>query len=245
MIASAFTAKTLPSYCRLLASLAVAALCLSARPASALVVYSIDDGTAENSVGEGGPNGGDVLFLNEFPVVPNGQTIASISVAFGDPATPSNTALLGLPYTVLLYSDPSGADNPDDAKLVAFASGVITSVNSNTFLTTDITPTNITTPDFFVGFELQKQPAGTFPAAIDTSNPLPNRSFVTYGARGTINPFDLTANQVPPETIESVPGAPDGNWLIRANAVPEPSTWVCVLAGAVGGCFLFRRRAVA
>ncbi len=230
---------------RLFVPLVIGAASLCAQSASALVYYSIDDGSANDSVGEGGPNGGDVLFLNEFPVAPNGQTIASISVAFGDPSETTNSALLGLPYTVLLYSDPSGTGNPDDATLIAFAGGVITSVDTNTFLTTPITPTNVTTSDFFVGFELQNQPPNTFPAAIDTDAPTyPDRSYVTYGASGTINPFDLAANQVPPETIESVPGAPAGNWLIRANMpVPEPSTWAYVMSAVAGGCLLFRRRA--
>ena len=238
------------SVCRhLLMPVAVVALGFCAQSASALVYYSLDDGTAENSVGVGGTQGGDAIFLNEFPVAPGGQTINSISVAFGDPTTPQNAALLGLPYTVVLYSDPNGDGNPTDGALLAFAGGVITSVNTNTFLTTNITSTNVTTGDFFVGFEIQNQPANTFPAAIDTTAPsYANRSYVTYGLSGTINPFNLGANQVPPTPIEQVvnPGftTPVGNWLIRANMpVPEPSTWALVGASVVGLGLVTRRRA--
>ena len=248
MITPSFPSKSGALFRFLLVPLAVAALGFCTPSASALVTYSIDDGTAEDGVGEGGPYGGDVLFLNEFPVAPNGNVIASISVAFGSPNTAAdNAALIGLPYTVLLYSDLNGDGNPSDATLLTFAGGVITAANTNTFLTTAITPTTVTTSDFFVGFELLNQPPGTFPAAIDETAPTDlGRSYVTYGFPGTLNPIDLEANEVPPETIESVPGSTPGNWLIRANySVPEPSTWAYVLASMAGGCLLFRRRAQA
>ena len=247
MTALDFSSRSHSPFRSLLVPLVVALGCW-AQSAAALVTYSIDDGTAEDGVGEGGPYGGDVLFLNEFAVAPDGNVIASISVAFGSPnKAADNAALIGLPYTVLLYSDPNGDGNPSDATLLAFADGIITTANTNTFLTTTIKPTTVTTSDFFVGFELLNQPPGTFPAAIDETAPTyPGRSYVTYGFPGTLDPIDLENNEVPPETIESVPGSTPGNWLIRANySVPEPSTWAYVLAGVAGGCLLFRRRAPA
>jgi hypothetical protein len=49
--------------------------------------YSIDDGTAENSVGL--TNGGTAIFFNGFSVVPGQNTIGSILVAFGTPTSPN------------------------------------------------------------------------------------------------------------------------------------------------------------
>ena len=72
-----------------------------------------------------------------------------------------------------------------------------------------------------------------FPAAIDESNPIPNRSWVAT----TGNPNDLSG-AIPIEQAGLL-----GNWLIRANAVPEPSTWAMLgFGGAMRVAFLRFRR---
>jgi len=174
-----------------------------------LFTYLIDDGTAEDSVGL--TAGGNLLVLNSFPVSGGNNVITSISCAFGTPLFPDPT-LNGLPYTAVLWSDPNGDGSPTDAVVLAMAPGVIAQEGTNTFITTTIPPTMVTTANFFVGF-LITHTAGQFPAAFDETAPtFANRSWVAQ----TSNINDLSGAI----TIESV-GAPPGNWLIRADS-PTP-----------------------
>ena len=87
------------------------------------------------------------------------------------------------------------------------APGVISQQGTNTFITSVIPPTMVTTTNFFVGF-LITHTAGQFPAAFDEDAPtLPNRSWVAVTS--SIN--DLSGAI----TIESAGLV--GNWLIRAD----------------------------
>ena len=74
--------------------------------------------------------------------------------------------LNGLPYTAVLWSDPNGDGSPTDAVVLAMAPGVISQAGTDTFITTAIPPTMVTTANFFVGF-LITHTAGQFPAAFD------------------------------------------------------------------------------
>lgn len=204
--------------------------------------YLIDDGTSENGVGLTG--GGDVIALNSFSVTGGLSLITSISIAWGTPLFP-NATLNGTNYTVVLWSDPNGDGNPNDAVVLATAPGVIAAADTNTFITTAITPTAVLTPNFFVGF-LITNANGQFPAAFDQTAPtFPNRSFLAGGNVGTGNINNLNANGIPVATIESLGLV--GNWLIRANgvAVPEPSTYMLTgigLLGLIGGRRFIRRQ---
>jgi len=169
--------------------------------------YLIDDGNADDSIGL--TNGGTFVALNEFPVTAGCNMITSIEIAWGTPLNP-DPSLDGLAYTAVLWSDPNGDGSPHDAVVLATAPGVISQEGTNTFLTSKITPTLVTTPNFFVGFIITHN-AGQFPAAYDETNPLPNRSWVDQ----TSDINDLTQAI----TIEST-GLPPGNWLIRAVAQP-------------------------
>src|SRR3954463_15078037 len=169
-----------------------------------LFTYSIDDGTAEDSIGL--TAGGTFVSCNSFPVTGGNNVITSISIAWGTPAFPDPT-LNGLPYTAVLWSDPNGDGSPTDAVVLAQVPGVIAAAGTDTFITTPIPPTMVTTANFFVGF-LVTHTAGQFPAAFDETAPtLPNRSWI-----------DLTSNinnlsgSAPIESFGLV-----GNWLIRAD----------------------------
>lgn len=175
--------------------------------------YAIDDGTSEDGVGLFA--GGDFIVLNEFAIVPGSETITSVDIAWGWPEFFDPT-LNGLPYTVCLWSDPNGDGSPTDAVLLTTAKGVVTEQGTDTFINTPITPTTITTPNFFVGF-LITHASGQFPSAFDESNWLPNRSY--WAADTTPHSGDimnLNNNEQPVVTIESA--GLFGNWLIRANA---------------------------
>src|SRR6476620_7444664 len=184
-----------------------------------LFTYMIDDGTAEDSIGL--TAGGSLVALNSFPVSGGNNVITSISIAWGTPLFPDPT-LNGLPYTAVLWSDPNGDGSPTDAVVLAQAPGVVSNAGTDTFITTTIPPTMVTTANFFVGF-LITHAAGQFPAAFDETPPtLPNRSWVD----ATSNINDLSGAI----TIESAGLV--GNWLIRADgntggptptATPSPS----------------------
>jgi len=164
----------------------------------------IDDGTAEDSIGL--TSGGSFVACNSFPVSGGNNVITSISIAWGTPAFPDPT-LNGLAYTAVLWSDPNGDGSPTDAVVLAMAPGVISQQGTDTFITTVIPPTMVTTTNFFVGF-LITHTAGQFPAAFDETAPtLPNRSWVAQ----TTSINDLSGAI----TIESAGLV--GNWLIRAD----------------------------
>jgi hypothetical protein len=167
--------------------------------------YVIDDGTAEDSVGYN--SGSTFVACNSFPVTGGNNVITSISIAWGTPAFPDPT-LNGLPYAAVLWSDPNGDGSPTDAVVLASAPGVISQQGTNTFITTTIPPTMVTTANFFVGFIIT-QPGNQLPAAYDETAPtFPNRSWVAL----TSNIHDLST-AIP---IEST-GLRPGNWLIRAD----------------------------
>src|SRR5262249_53188612 len=169
-----------------------------------LFTYSIDDGTAEDSIGL--TSGGTFVACNEFPVTGGNNVITSISIAWGTPAFP-DPSLDGLPYTAVLWSDPNGDGSPTDAVVLAMAPGTISQQGTNTFITTTIPPTMVATTNFFVGF-LITHVAGQFPAAFDEDPPtFSNRSWVAQ----TSNINDLSGAI----TIESAGLV--GNWLIRAD----------------------------
>lgn len=127
----------------------------------------LDDGTAENGVGL--IAGGDIIELNEFAVIPGSETITSISIAFGTPLFP-DPSLNGLSYTAILWSDPNGDGSPTDAVVLATAPGTVSQAATDTFLVSNITPTTVTTPNFFVGCIITSS-AGQFPAALDDIGP--------------------------------------------------------------------------
>lgn len=191
------------------------------------LTYQIDDGSSEQSIGL--TSGGNLLCLNEFTVTGGNNIINSIAIAWGTPSFPDPT-LIGLTYTAYLWNDPNGDGSPTDATVLTSQSGVITSQGTDTFLVSLIAPTHVLTANFFVGFVINQLP-GQFPASQDTTNPLSNRSWVSLG--GDPN------NMSDAEPIEFY-GLP-GNWMIRADAVPEPSTYALVGLGLAGIVFLGRR----
>ena len=168
-----------------------------------LFTYVIDDGTAEDSIGL--TAGGTFVSCNEFPVTGGNNVITSISIAWGTPLFPDPT-LNGLSYTAVLWSDPNGDGSPTDAVVLAMAPGVISSAGTDTFITTTIPPTMVTTANFFVGFLITHN-AGQFPAAFDETAPIPNRSWIDLTS--SIN--DLSGS-APIESFGLV-----GNWMIRAE----------------------------
>ncbi|MGZ5672975.1 MAG: PEP-CTERM sorting domain-containing protein [Burkholderiales bacterium] len=164
------------------------------------ITYSLDDGTAEIGVGIV-PN---MTFGNHFTVVPGGQTIGSISIAWQG----GN----GTPVTVKLWSDPNGDGNPSDAILLSSIVGVISNANTNTFITYDIPDVTLLLPSFFVGASVVNPAAIAAFAAGDLTPPSANQSWDAAAA-------DFAGSS--PSVVANV------DWLVRANtpaAVAEPAS---------------------
>lgn len=182
-------------------------------PASAFV-YMADDGVAE--LDHGLANGGSMMWLTHFTVQPGGTILNQVLGAFGQ--VPNGAAV-----TAHLWSDPNGDGNPDDALSLASGSSVTSNTLTNTFnaftIPTIVRPVGTS---FFVGFRMSFA-AGMAPARADLTN-LQGESWVVAGN----NPNNLGG------AVQF-----DGNWLVRANAVPEPAS---VLALAAGAAALLRRR---
>jgi C1A family cysteine protease len=178
-------------------------------------VYTVDDGSSENSIGL--INGGDIMWLNQFTALPGSETISSIALTWGTPLYPGDIPS-GKPTTVALYEDPDDDGNPDDAVLLATASTSVTNPDSDLFTTVSITPSTVS-GSFFVGALLPNQQAGEYPASLDQSAPVSGRSWIVSSTTlGTFNLNDLSDpnHDVPLGLVESY-GFP-GNWLLRADA---------------------------
>jgi hypothetical protein len=213
--------------------------------------YSIDDGTAETSVGYGpATSNSGAIILNSFPVNPAFNTITSVSIAWGAPSnTSGNAPMNGLPMQALLYSDPNGDGSALDGVLLASVAGIIQSAGTNTFITyTFSSAIAITTANFFVGFYLPGFNQGTerFPFAFDETAPtFANRSFIfahTDGSEPSVTNLASDNFRGPIEAFGL-----SGNWLIRANGinlstVPDTGSTLALLVCASAGLVLFQRK---
>jgi hypothetical protein len=207
--------------------------------AQADVLYSVDDGTAEDSVGIGGAGTSDVVFLNRFNVAAGGEFINSISIAFGTPTAADTMAYNGRAIQVLLYGDPDGGSTTN-ATLLQNVAGVISSSGTDTFVTYNI-PSTLVTGSFLVGFAAFDQPNGNS-YLIGWDNQVPHTSNTSF-AGFAVSPANLDLNNLGAlggnyNTAEGF-GLP-GNWLIRANGTPVPGPGALALLGLA--CVRSRRR---
>lgn len=178
-----------------------------------------------------------MAYLNSFTGVAGTTQIGSIQIVFGTPASSGLSA--GLPVSAYLWSDPNGDGSPTDATVLGSISGTMATPHSGSFETfTFAAPVTLTTDNFFVGFTFASTASGA-PGALDMSNPLANRSFVAL-ASGSLDPNNLGAGIIPVMPNESI--GDSGNWLIRATAIPEPSTYAACFGAAALGLVLLRRR---
>lgn len=195
--------------------------------ASADVVYQIDDGTAELTVGI--DPGEDTIWMNTFPVAPGGERITSISAAFGRPGLPQS--LNGLVVTALLYEDPDGG-SPQNAVLKASADGVISLANTNLFNSFPITPTEVH-GNMAVAILFRNETGSNRPiSALDRTPPdLAGRSWTGFTENGMneANLLSIPAGQF--MTIEGF-GFP-GNFMVRANGTPVPEPGVATMIAVV------------
>ena len=192
------------------------------------LIYQVDDGTAEFSLGlSDGSKNAEVLFFNQFDVVDpkcNSPTFTSVSIAWGNPFFPD--ASNGTPVTIAIWSDPNNDRNPNDAVLLGSVDGTIQNANTDTFVTYTFS-TPVTLPpgaaSFFVGDMLPANDGPPInPQALDESSPSHGQSWFAY--MSDFGPVNL-ANPGANDSVGLLDdlGIP-ANWMIRATALPNTPT---------------------
>jgi hypothetical protein len=199
------------------------------------VTYQWDDGAGNVRLGP--VFAAEYMWGNVYSAQPGGETINSISVAFG--AIPANQAL-----TVYLFQDPTPGDNdPRDAVLVAASTGVTPdSPPLNSFWTYPIAPTTIS-GDFFVGVsthvrgQLSDLTVPDTPARVDPQGISNAAKSWVFGADDYLTGgLGSTPLADAPYSLQLTQSAIKGVVMVRANGVPTPGSLVLVgVAGMVAG----------
>ena len=206
--------------------------------AQASVLHRLDDGQSNAALGlTGGGGRYDLFWLNSFTAQPQGEVINSISLTWGTPVFAGLTGMFpGMATEVLLYSDPNNDGNPNDAVLLTNATTAVANPDTDIFTNVAIAPTKVTGNFFIAALMRNLNFNTTYPAAIDTTSPVNNRSWIGFTTPG--NSFNVN-NLSGLFRTESIGFR--GNWMLRAEgiaeavSVPEPASVLGVLAfGAIG-----------
>ena len=199
--------------------------------ATAGLLYSVDDGTGESSVGVADIN---LIWLNAFTVAKGGEQLNSIDIAFGgsNPDNATDPPGNGAPVTAYIWTSPG--NNPDptiDATVASSVAGTISSFRTNTFVNFQLpTPVALDLGDvFFAGFQ-----SSGFAVARDTDSSAGQSWLFTDFSSSAMDPNAL-GSVVTSGTFDNLGFA--GNALVRVNAtsaVPTPATLALVTLGLIG-----------
>lgn len=264
-----------------LSLIALACLVLAV-PAFAIDEYRWDDNSGNSGWGvQTTQPDRSFAWLNHFVIqppvpvpMPQPQTITAIRVAFGGP--PSSVPIPnGTPVSLYLWADTNGDATPYNGAglgepVLRTTTGVVANTGTNLFNTYAIPPITLQPgTSIFAGAIINDDTGPHTVGRLDehgliglppVQSPF-NKSWVAISAgdyaAGTgappVDPFDLSAAQVPPDLVSSafplpspgVTGASgDGWWMIRLNAtiVPEPNSVVLLMMGVLGVIASCRQR---
>jgi len=117
---------------------------LNAQKAAGPVVYSLDSGVGDKSVGCT-PDPYHIEWANQFSVVSGGGTISEILVAFGDDVADAGATvdLSGASVQVRIYNDVDNNGEPNDLVELASLAGTIANYRTDTFNVYDIADTAV------------------------------------------------------------------------------------------------------
>jgi hypothetical protein len=204
----------------------------------------LDDGSWEGTVLFPGQQ---FLWFNQFSLGAGSYELQEVSVLF-----PSGAGVnVGDAIQIAVWHDPDN-DPTNGANLLTSFSATIQSVNGTTFSVYPVTP-SVVTPfggNLLVGvinrYVVGGVPAGTSPAAIDTSSSQGRSWYATW----TTDPPDPPA--LPSDDVTAlIDPFVAGNWMIRADGLLEgqriPSQTpvgvaILIAAIAIGGALLLVRR---
>lgn len=203
------------------------AVLLAGGSAEALTTYQLDDGTAESAFGAS--DGTTLMVLNRFQEQAGADVITQLGGVWGNNA-------LGVTVSLLLYEDPNDDGDPGDAILLE-ATNAVGGLQGFSFLE-PITPTTID-GTFFVGMLYQTTGGLVAATAIDGDTAAAGRTWVAAAQSGHVfDVNDLTNNDIP-VALASSQYAGDPLAMLRAQAVPEPST-ALLLCAALAALWLQR-----
>lgn len=199
----------------------IAAALLLFPAATRAATYATDDGVYTDDIGLGLPG----LLLNSYASILGSGTIVSIDIAFSPQSVPSTG------FSIILFSDPDGNGNPSDGIEHARASATV----PETFATGAFhtfafeQPVTIAAGEgFFTGLY----------AASGSSVYIGRDALGGESSWAVYSGDDLTAPGTTVVTTASF-GLP-GDLMIRANAVPEPSS--SALTGITAALLCLRRK---
>jgi len=208
--------------------LLILSVLIPAIPCWSSTIYSYDDGTG------GGGYLGTVsaywFWLNAFQVVPGGETITTVQLAF-HPAAP-----LGADVTAYVWRDPNNDGNPSDAAVVASLAGTVAGTG-DVFFDFSVTPYTFSPGEwFFVGGGMWLEAYAPGPSTDFAGSG--NNSWVAL--RSTNDPDNLGGAEHLLVRLSDVAG---GVWMARAvgTPVPEPSAALLVMGG-LALLWAYRRR---
>ena len=204
--------------------------------ATAADEYLWDDGTTENALGL--TAGGEIAWIHHFEVIGGDNVITGVSTCFGSPLFPGNSGISpGQDFSVYVWSDPNGDGDPIDAVLLneTIGQAAAGSIETDVLQLVGVGNVALPTTSFFIGASVDQGP-GTFPAPMDETVNMHEAWVAGSGTMGGFDPHNLTGG-IGLMKLEDI-GFP-ANWLLRADAIPEPATLSLLGIGALA---LLRRR---
>jgi hypothetical protein len=196
-----------------------------AEAAKAQTKLKLDDGSAEQVIALVDPTSKrdfQTVVLNRFTPAANTLpfTIDTVMIKFQKTCQAGDTGLRSsMTFDALVYLDPTGSGDPNNAMLVARQSFQVAPSDRKFQKIELTTPVQVTTGDVWIGYtntsaSTDDDSTPVYHAALDTTAPK-GRSWIFYNQSSINFTGDLLSNAEVKQTIDAA-GIP-GNWLIRAK----------------------------